>query len=43
MKFSFSDAHNRLCYGGWAREVTNRELPASHAVAGVNMALEPGA
>ena len=43
MKFSFSDAHNRLCYGGWAREVTNRELPASHAGAGVNMALEPGA
>lgn len=43
MKFSFSDAHMRLCPGGWAREVTNREIPASTQVAGVNMALEPGA
>lgn len=43
MKFSFSDAHQRLQAGGWAREVTNRELPSSQDVAGVNMALEPGA
>ena len=43
MKFSFSDAHQRLEKGGWAREVTNRELPSSQDVAGVNMALEPGA
>jgi oxalate decarboxylase len=43
MRFSFSDAHQRLQPGGWSREVTNRELPSSHAVAGVNMALEPGA
>lgn len=43
MKFSFSDAHQRLEEGGWAREVTNRELPSSQDVAGVNMALEPGA
>lgn len=43
LRFSFSDAHQRLEEGGWAREVTNRELPASEEVAGVNMALEPGA
>lgn len=43
LRFSFSDAHQRLQPGGWAREVTNRELPASLDVAGVNMALEPGA
>jgi oxalate decarboxylase len=43
LRFSFSDAHQRLEQGGWAREVTNRELPASQDVAGVNMALEPGA
>ncbi|WP_040796990.1 cupin domain-containing protein [Nocardia higoensis] len=43
MKYSFSDAHQRLEDGGWAREVTNREIPASMDVAGVNMALEPGA
>ena len=43
MRFSFSDAHNRLEEGGWAREVTIRELPISDDVAGVNMALAPGA
>lgn len=43
LRFSFSDAHQRLEKGGWAREVTNRELPASTQMAGVNMALEPGA
>lgn len=43
LRFSFSDAHQRLEEGGWAREVTNRELPASTDVTGVNMALEPGA
>lgn len=43
MRFSFSDAHQRLEEGGWAREVTNRELPVSTELAGVNMALEPGA
>ena len=34
LRFSFSDAHMRLEEGGWAREVTNRELPASHDMAG---------
>lgn len=43
LRFSFSDAHQRLEEGGWAREVTIRELPESKDVAGVNMALEPGA
>jgi len=43
MRFSFSDSHQRLESGGWTREVTNRELPASHDLAGVNMCLKPGA
>ena len=43
LRFSFSDAHMRLESGGWTREVTNRELPASHDLAGVDMCLKPGA
>lgn len=43
LRFSFSDAHMRLEEGGWTREITNRELPASLDIAGVNMSLEPGA
>ncbi|MBJ7534999.1 cupin domain-containing protein [Rhodomicrobium vannielii ATCC 17100] len=42
LKFSFSLAHNRLEDGGWAREVTARELPVSRSMAGVNMRLGPG-
>ena len=42
LKFSFSDAHNRLQEGGWAREVTARELPIATTLAGVNMRLRPG-
>ena len=42
LKFSFSIARNRLTTGGWAREVTQRELPAATSLAGVNMALKPG-
>lgn len=42
-KFSFSDSHQRLQPGGWTREVTNRELPISTDLAGVNMCLQPGA
>jgi hypothetical protein len=42
LKFSFSLAHNRLLEGGWAREVTIRELPAAISMAGVNMRLGPG-
>lgn len=43
LRFSYSDAHQRLEEGGWTREITNRELPISQDVAGVNMCLEPGA
>ncbi|HEY7078021.1 MAG TPA: cupin domain-containing protein [Solirubrobacteraceae bacterium] len=43
LRFSFADAHPRLEEGGWAREVTERELPVATALAGVNMRLEPGA
>jgi oxalate decarboxylase len=43
LKFSFSNAHNRLESGGWAREVTVRELPIATTLAGVNMRLKPGA
>jgi oxalate decarboxylase len=35
LKFSFSMAHNRLQDGGWARQVTQRELPAATEIAGV--------
>ena len=42
LKFSFAQAHNRLLPGGWAREVTTRELPIATELAGVNMRLEAG-
>lgn len=42
LKFSFSMAHNRLQDGGWARQVTQRELPVATTIAGVNMCLKPG-
>src|SRR2546421_3094090 len=42
LKFSFAAARNRLTTGGWAREVTARELPISTTLAGVNMRLKPG-
>ena len=43
LRFSFADAHNRLQPGGWAREVTMRELPAATEIAGVDMRLKAGA
>jgi oxalate decarboxylase len=43
LKFSFTTARNRLVTGGWAREVTVRELPVAAQIAGVNMRLKPGA
>lgn len=43
LKYSFANAHNRLEEGGWAREVTVRELPIATTLAGVNMRLKPGA
>ncbi|HXW55997.1 MAG TPA: oxalate decarboxylase family bicupin [Candidatus Cybelea sp.] len=42
LKFSFAAARNRLAPGGWAREVTIRELPVAKTLAGVNMRLQPG-
>jgi oxalate decarboxylase len=42
LKFSFASARNRLLTGGWAREVTARELPVATTLAGVNMRLKPG-
>jgi oxalate decarboxylase len=42
LKYSFAAAHNRLLPGGWAREVTTRELPIATELAGVNMRLKPG-
>jgi oxalate decarboxylase len=42
LKFSFAAARNRLAPGGWAREVTIRELPIATEIAGVNMRLKPG-
>jgi oxalate decarboxylase len=42
LKFSFAAARNRLNTGGWAREVTVRELPVAKTLAGVNMRLKPG-
>lgn len=43
LKFSFANSRNRLLTGGWAREVTIRELPIAKDLAGVNMRLKPGA
>ena len=43
LKFSFATARNRLLTGGWAREVTVRELPVATTLAGVNMRLKPAA
>jgi oxalate decarboxylase len=42
LKFSYSTARNRITTGGWAREITARELPISTTIAGVNMRLKPG-
>ena len=42
MRRSFSYSHIRIEEGGWTRQTTVRELPASKEIAGVNMRLEPG-
>lgn len=42
LKFPYSQAHMRVEYGGWSREVTIREMPVATTIAGVNMHLEPG-
>src|SRR4029453_8414378 len=38
----YAMARNRITDGGWAREVTVRELPIATTLAGVNMRLKPG-
>jgi oxalate decarboxylase len=43
LKFPFDAAHSRITTGGWAREVTARELPAATQLSGVDMRLKPGA
>ena len=43
LKFPVAAAHNRLLTGGWAREVTVRELPVATTLAGVDMRLKAGA
>ncbi|KAG1883860.1 putative oxalate decarboxylase/oxidase [Suillus subluteus] len=43
LKWSFADSHIRIEDGGWARQTTVRELPASRELAGVNMRLDEGA
>jgi oxalate decarboxylase len=42
LRFSFSDTHMKLKFGGWSREITKRELPISTTFAMVNMCLAPG-
>ena len=42
LKFPFAAARNRILSGGWAREVTTRELPIATDIAGVDMRLKPG-
>ncbi|HEY6127399.1 MAG TPA: cupin domain-containing protein [Candidatus Acidoferrum sp.] len=41
-KYSFSLARKRLESGGWTRQVTERELPISKTIAGVEMRLTAG-
>jgi oxalate decarboxylase len=43
LKFPFDAAHARITTGGWAREVTVRELGVAKQLAGVDMRLKPGA
>ena len=41
-KYPFSFANKRVYEGGWSREITERELPVSKSMAGVNMRLTAG-
>lgn len=43
LRWSFTDSHNRVSEGGWARQTTVRELPSATEIAGVNMRLYAGA
>ena len=42
LRFSFADAHMKIREGGWSRESTQRELPISTTMVGVNMRLKSG-
>lgn len=41
-KYSFAMAHKRIEEGGWTRQITERELPISKTMAGVEMRLVSG-
>jgi oxalate decarboxylase len=41
-KYSFSLSHKRIEAGGWTRQVTERDLPISKTIAGVEMRLVTG-
>lgn len=41
--FPFARSHKRIQEGGWARQITVRDLPISTSIAGVNMRLLNGA
>lgn len=40
--YSFDLAHRRIQAGGWTHQVTERELPSSKEIAGVNMRIDRG-
>jgi oxalate decarboxylase len=42
LKFPYAMARNRVLSGGWAREITTRELPVATELSGVDMRLTPG-
>jgi oxalate decarboxylase len=43
LRWSFADSHVKMREGGWSRQTTRREIPASRDLAMVNMRLKAGA
>jgi oxalate decarboxylase len=43
LRWSFADSHVKMREGGWSRQTTRREIPASTDLAMVNMRLKAGA
>jgi oxalate decarboxylase len=43
LRWSFADSHMKMRQGGWSRQATRREIPASKDLALVNMRLKAGA
>jgi oxalate decarboxylase len=43
LRWSFADSHVKMREGGWSRQTTRREIPASKDLAMVNMRLKAGA